>query len=279
MKSQHEHGRFHGQIAVVTGGGSGIGKACAEQLAKEGATVVIADQNAISAENVANAIGGHAYTVDVGDTDAIEQFAQHVEANVGPVSVLINSAGILQGAAVPPEEISMETYDRVFAVNMRGTFASCVAFGRRMALRHKGSILNIASISGIRSTPLHAYGPMKAAIIQLTENLAGEWGRSGVRVNCLSPGAVLSPAMQIAIDKGQRNLDLLKQSAAAGEVVMPLQVAMAAAFLLSDDASAITGINLPVDHGWLVANSWTMFGGVRQAVTGVPTTQPPRGEG
>jgi len=271
MKSQPEQGRFHGQIAVVTGGGSGIGKACAEQLAKEGATVVIADQNADSAKSVAHAIGGHAYTVDVGNPDAIEQFAQHVEANVGPVRVLINSAGILQGAAVPPEEISMEVYDRVFAVNMRGTFASCVAFGRRMALRQKGSILNIASISGIRSTPLHAYGPMKAAIIQLTENLAGEWGRSGVRVNCLSPGAVLSPAMQVAIDKGQRNLKLLKESAAAGEVVMPLQVAMAAAFLLSDDASAITGINLPVDHGWLVANSWAMFGGVRPAVRAVPS--------
>ena len=270
MESPAKQGRFHGQIAVVTGGGSGIGKACAEQLAREGATVVIADQNQDGAQSVATAIGGRAYTVDVGDPEAVELFAQRVEADVGPVSVLVNSAGILQGAAVPPEEISMEVYDRVFAVNMRGTFASCVAFGRRMALRQKGSILNIASISGIRSTPLHAYGPMKAAIIQLTENLATEWGRSGVRVNCLSPGAVLSPAMQVAIDKGQRNLALLKETAAAGEVVMPAQVALAAAFLLSDDASAITGVNLPVDHGWLVANSWAMFGGVRQAARSAP---------
>ena len=266
MKSLPEQGRFHGQIAVVTGGGSGIGKACAEQLAREGATVVIADQNTETAQSVASAIGGRAYTVDVGDAEAVEVFAQRVASDVGHVSVLINSAGILQGAAVPPEEISMEIYDRVFAVNMRGTFASCVAFGRRMAMRQKGSILNIASISGIRSTPLHAYGPMKAAIIQLTENLASEWGRSGVRVNCISPGAVLSPAMQLAIDKGQRNLALLKESAAAGQVVMPAQVALAAAFLLSDDASAITGVNLPVDHGWLVANSWSMFGGVRPAM-------------
>ena len=88
---------------------------------------------------------------------------------MGTVSLLVNSTGTLQGAAVPPEEISMEVYDRVFAVNMYGTFASCVPCGRRMALRHKGSILNIASISGIRSTPLHAHEPMKAAIIQLTE--------------------------------------------------------------------------------------------------------------
>ena len=270
MESHPKNGRFHGQIAVVTGGGSGIGKACAEQLAREGATVVIADQNEDGAQSVASAIAGRAYTVDVSDPDAVELFAQRVEADVGPVSVLINSAGILQGAAVPPEEISMEIYDRVFAVNMRGTFASCVAFGRRMALRQKGSILNIASISGIRSTPLHAYGPMKAAVIQLTENLATEWGRSGVRVNCLSPGAVLSPAMQVAIDKGQRNLKLLEESAAAGQVVMPVQVALAAAFLLSDDASAITGVNLPVDHGWLVANSWAMFGGVRPATSTAP---------
>ena len=270
MESHPKNGRFHGQIAVVTGGGSGIGKACAEQLAREGATVVIADQNEDGAQSVASAISGRAYTVDVSDPDAVELFAQRVEADVGPVSLLVNSAGILQGAAVPPEEISMEIYDRVFAVNMRGTFASCVAFGRRMALRQKGSILNIASISGIRSTPLHAYGPMKAAVIQLTENLATEWGRSGVRVNCLSPGAVLSPAMQLAIDKGQRNLELLKETAAAGQVVMPAQVALAAAFLLSDDASAITGVNLPVDHGWLVANSWAMFGGVRPATSTAP---------
>ena len=266
MQSLPSQARFHGQTAVVTGGGSGIGKACAEQLAREGATVVIADQNEDSARSVASAIGGRAYTVDVADPGAVEDFARRAEGEVGNIGVLINSAGILQGAAVPPEEISMATYDRVFAVNLRGTYASCVAFGRRMAMRGKGSILNIASISGIRSTPLHAYGPMKAAIIQLTENLATEWGRSGVRVNCLSPGAVLSPAMQLAIDKGQRDLVLLKETAAAGQVVMPAQVALAAAFLLSDDASAITGVNLPVDHGWLVANSWAMFGGVRGAV-------------
>lgn len=274
METLPQQGRFHSRIAVVTGGGSGIGKACAEQLAREGATVIIADQNEDAAQSVATGIGGRAYTVDVADPDVLELFAQRVEADVGHVSILVNSAGILQGAAVPPEEISMEIYDRVFAVNMRGTFASCVAFGRRMAMRQKGSILNIASISGIQSTPLHAYGPMKAAIIQLTKNLATEWGRSGVRVNCLSPGAVLSPAMQLAIDKGQRSLELLKETAAAGQVVMPAQVALAAAFLLSDEASAITGVNLPVDHGWLVANSWAMFGGVRQPMRVAPPIGP-----
>ncbi len=118
----------------------------------------------------------------------------------------------------------------------------------------------------MRSTPLHAYGPLKAAVIRLTENLAAEWGRSGVRVNCLSPGSVLTPAMQQAIDTGQRDRTRIEQSAATGRIVLPEEVAKVAAFLLSDDASAITGVNLPVDHGWLVANSWASFGGLRDAV-------------
>ena len=105
---------------------------------------------------------------------------------------------------------------------------------------------------------------MKAAIIQLSENLATEWGRSGIRVNCLSPGPVLTPALQDAIDKGQRDRVRMESSSASGHLVMPQEVAMAAAFLLSDEASAITGVNLPVDHGWLVASSWTSFGGVRE---------------
>jgi NAD(P)-dependent dehydrogenase (short-subunit alcohol dehydrogenase family) len=134
-----------------------------------------------------------------------------------------------------------------------------------MAQNRRGSILNLASIAGMRSTPLHAYGPMKAAVIRLTENLATEWGRSGVRVNCLSPGPVLTPALQQAIDQGQRDKARMEASAASGRIVAPLDVARAAAFLLSDDASAITGVNLPVDHGWLVANSWASFGGVREA--------------
>ncbi len=255
--------RFAGRIAVITGGASGIGRACAELLAAQGATVAIADLDPGTTNRVATDIGCHGYAIDVASASDVELLAQRIEHELGPVDMLVNSAGIIQGAAVPPQDIAMETYDRVFQVNLRGTYAVCVAFGQRMARRHRGAILNIASIAGLRSTPLHAYGPMKAAVIQLTENLATEWGRSGVRVNCLSPGPVLTPALQDAIDKGLRDRNLMQDSAATGQVVMPREVALAAAFLLSDDASAITGVNLPVDHGWLVANSWASFGGVR----------------
>ena len=256
--------RFQGRVAVITGGASGIGLACAEVLAAQGALVVIADLDLTKATSLASGIGGRAYAIDVGRAADIELLAGRIEQELGPVDMLVNSAGIIQGAAVPPEELPLETYDRVFGINLRGTYAACTAFGRRMAQRRRGSILNIASISGMRSTPLHAYGPMKAAIIQLSENLATEWGRSGIRVNCLSPGPVLTPALQDAIDKGQRDRARMESSSASGHLVMPQEVAMAAAFLLSDEASAITGVNLPVDHGWLVASSWTSFGGVRE---------------
>jgi NAD(P)-dependent dehydrogenase (short-subunit alcohol dehydrogenase family) len=107
---------------------------------------------------------------------------------------------------------------------------------------------------------------MKAALVGLTENLAAEWGRSGVRVNCLSPGPVLTPALQAAFDQGQRDRQTMAQNSATGHIASVNEVAQAAAFLLSDEASAITGVNLPVDHGWLVATSWSTFGGLRSAV-------------
>lgn len=255
--------RFNGRIAVITGGASGIGKACAQLLAAQGAQVVIADLDFAAATTVAASCAGRAYAIDVGRAGDLEALAARIGHEVGAVEMLVNAAGIIQGDAVPPEELPLEVVDRVFSVNLRGTYAACTAFGRRMAVRGRGAIVNIASIAGMRSTPLHAYGPMKAAVIQLTENLATEWGRSGVRVNCLSPGPVLTPALQDAIDKGQRDRARMENSSASGRLVMPQEVASAAAFLLSDDASAISGVNLPVDHGWLVASSWSSFGGVR----------------
>lgn len=255
---------FEGRIAVVTGGASGIGRACAEHLAARGATVVVIDRQAEAASRLADALRGHAYELDVSVAQDVEQVAARIEAEVGSVDCLVNAAGIIQGAAVPPHELPLETYNRIFEVNLRGTHLVCTAFGTRMAARGKGAILNIASISGMRSTPLHAYGPMKAAIIGLTENLAAEWGRRRVRVNCLSPGPVLTPAMQDSFDKGLRDRKVMASTAASGEIATPVEVAAAALFLLSDEASAITGVNLPVDHGWLVANSWPTFGGLRQ---------------
>ena len=257
---------FAGRIAVVTGGASGIGQACCELLAQRGAKLVVLDLQAEQARQVASAIGGHAYALDVADVEQVEAVAKRVEREVGEVELLISAAGVLQGDAVPPAQVPWAQYNRVFEVNLRGTHAVCAAFGSRMAARGSGAIVNLASISAMRSTPLHAYGPMKAALVALTENLAAEWGRSGVRVNCLSPGPVLTPALQAAFDQGQRDRHTMAQNSATGHIASVKEVAQAAAFLLSDEASAITGVNLPVDHGWLVATSWPTFGGLRPAV-------------
>ncbi len=135
-----------------SGGASGIGNACAELLAEQGAMVVVADIDGENAIKVAKRIGGRGYAVDVSSTDDVEALAQRIEQEVGPVAMLVNAAGILQGAAVPPEELPMKIHNRIFEVNLRGTYASCVPFGVRMGTRRAGSIGNFASIAGIRSS-------------------------------------------------------------------------------------------------------------------------------
>jgi NAD(P)-dependent dehydrogenase (short-subunit alcohol dehydrogenase family) len=255
---------FEGRVAVVTGGASGIGRACCELLAERGAKIVVIDRQADAARALAEGLRGHAFALDVASVQDVETTAARIEAELGPVACLISAAGIVQGPAVPPEHLPVESYNRIFEVNLRGTHAACVAFGSRMAARGQGAIVTIASIAGMRSTPLHAYGPMKAAIIGLTGNLAAEWGPRGVRVNCISPGPVLTPAMQDSFDTGLRDRATMASATAMGRIVLPREVAQAAAFLLSDEAGAITGVNLPVDHGWLVAASWPTFGGLRR---------------
>lgn len=250
------------EVAVVTGGASGIGAACARVLGRRGCRVVVADIQAEAARVVAEEVGGVAERMDVASEASVEEVAARIEVQLGPVGVLVNSAGVLQ-RPLPPEELDLRTWDEVLAVDLRGTYVASVAFGRRMARRGRGAIVNIASVVGLRSAPLHAYAPAKAAVIGMTECLAAEWGRSGVRVNAISPGYTRTPALQAAIDRGQRDGALLAGSAALGRLVEPEEVANAVAFLASDEAAAITGTNLPVDAGWLVAPSWGTYGGLR----------------
>lgn len=257
--------RFAGRVIAVTGGASGIGAACCALLAAQGARVAVIDRDGAGAAAVARRCGGHAYALDVADRAAVAALPACIEAELGPVAGLLTAAGIIQGAAVPPVQLPADQYDRVVAVNLRGTHDCCTAFGTPMAQRGHGAIVVVGSIAGIRSTPLHIYGPIKAAVAQLARNLAAEWGRSGVRVNCVAPGPVLTPALQTAIDQGQRDRATMEAAMASGRMVLPEEVAAVVAFLLSDEASAITGVELPVDHGWLVASSWTSFGGLRPA--------------
>ena len=249
-------------VAVVTGGASGIGAACCRELWADGAKVVVLDRDLRRAEDVAKEIGGRAWRADVGDEKATEACAAAIEAEVGPVEVLVNSAGIIQ-VPVRPTEMMMSVYDDIVRVDQRGTYVASVAFGRHMVARRRGSIINIASVAGMRSMPLHAYGPAKAAVIATTECLAAEWGPAQVRVNAVSPGYTRTPALQAAIDKGERDPSALASNSALGRLVEPSEIAKVVAFLASPLASAITGANVPVDCGWLVAPSWHTYGGLR----------------
>lgn len=250
-------------VAVVTGGSSGIGEACAREMAARGAVVAVLDINPVG-EAVAKEIGGRFYHCDVGDDKAFEAVASEVEQAMGPVEYLVNSAGILQKSAMKPRDFPLDAWDDIVRVDQRGTYLSCLYFGERMVARGRGSIVNIASVAGMMSTPLHSYSPAKAAVISMTQTLAAEWGRSQVRVNAVSPGATRTPALDAALKRGDRSLDSLMKVAPLGRLIECSEIATAVAFLASGEAAAITGVNLPVDCGWLVSNGWHFYGGLRE---------------
>ena len=133
-----------------------------------------------------------------------------------------------------------------------------------MAKRGTGCIVNIASVAGMRSGPLHSYGPAKAGVISLTECLASEWGPAGVRVNCISPGFTYTPALEKGFSTHTLAQGELERGSALGRLVAADEIAGAALFLCCPLASAITGVNLPVDAGYLVATPWAAYGGLRR---------------
>ncbi len=252
------------RIAVVTGGASGIGEACARLMRERGAKIVIADMNLGQAEAVAKDLGGVAVEMNVREPDSITAGAAKIAKDVGPTDILVTSAGVTQ-LPVPAEELPMDVWDRVQEVDLRGTWLSAVAFGEPMTKRGKGSIVTIGSITASRSVSVHSYAAAKRGVISITESLAADWGRSGVRVNCVSPGFTLTPLLQSLFERKERDPTNMKDDTALGRLVEPKEIAQAAAFLASDEASAITGVNLNVDCGWLVSTSWHTYGGIRPA--------------
>jgi NAD(P)-dependent dehydrogenase (short-subunit alcohol dehydrogenase family) len=250
-------------VAVVTGGSSGIGEGCARELAARGAKVAVLDINP-AGQTVADEIGGRFWHCDVGDEVAFEVCAAAVEKAMGPVDYLVNSAGILQTSAMRPREFPMSAWDDIVKVDQRGTYLGCRFFGERMVARRRGAIVNIASVAGMMSTPLHSYTPAKAAVIALTQTLAAEWGRAQVRVNAVSPGVTRTPALDSALKRGDRSLKTLEMVAPLGRLIETSEIGTAVAFLLSREAAAITGVNLPVDCGWVVTNGWHFYGGLRE---------------
>lgn len=257
--SERDEGR--GRVALVTGGASGIGLATAGILVERGWRVVVADIDAALCASAAAGIGAAAVPFDVVDEHATAAAIDAIEDRIGPVEALMANAGLIQRGGLA-EELPLDEFDRVVAVNLRGVYVSCMTAGQRMARRGAGGIVITGSVTAWRTAPLHAYAPTKAAVVHMAACLAAEWGRSGVRVNAVSPGYVATPPLQAAIDSGKRDPRLLTEAAAMGRMVEPREIGLGVAFLLSDDATAITGINLPIDAGWLAGSNFGTYGGV-----------------
>lgn len=247
------------KLAVVLGGGNGIGAATCRVMARRGWRVACVDLDIAGAQRVADEIQGRAYSVDMSSLPSLQQLAEQIENDLGPVHSLVVTAAAFQERH-PPEDFPMEVWKKVFEVNVEGTFNANRVFGARMAQRGSGSIVNTSSATAHFSSPLVAYGPSKAAMINLTQCLASQWGRSGVRVNSVSPGSV-------AVDRQKarpagRYAKNLAEHMALGRRMVPEEIAETIEFLASDRASAVTGADLLVDAGWKVASSWGLYGGV-----------------
>lgn len=249
------------RLAVVIGGSNGIGHSTCTLLAAEGWTVVVADVDVARGQQVAKETGGVFVACDVRSASSVEEAADAIEIQHGPIEAVVMCAAVFEQIR-PPEEASIEDWDRVIEVGYRGTYLVNSTFASRMARRGRGAVVNVSSYGSFVSTPAHAYGSMKAAVNRLSENMAGEWGRSGIRVNTVSPGTTLVPRVAERIRTGQRYAGNPADFTALGRLVEPLEVAAAIAFLLSHKASGITGANLVVDAGALTAMGWPVFGGV-----------------
>ncbi len=241
-----------GKTALVTGGGTGLGRAMALALAEAGADVVLAARRMEKLEAAAEeirALGRRAAAVglDVTDPASVEASVARAEEALAPVDILVNNSGISgEGWAA---ELPLERWEQVMATNLRGAFLMCQAVGRGMIARQGGVIVNVASVAGVVGVRmLSAYSASKAGLIQLTRSLALEWARYGVRVNALAPGYFLTDINRelFASEAGER---LIRGHIPMGRVGQPRELAGAVVFLASEASSFMTGAALVVDGG------------------------------
>ena len=247
-------GRVAGEVAVVTGAASGIGRACAELLAAEGATVVIADLDEGGAAAVATGIGdaGLAYPVDVADERSVSALFADVVSRYGRLDILVTCAALTdplhQSKDLALGELEASVWERTMAVDLDGTMFCCKHAVRAMV--HGGSIVTLSSNSALAGDlSLTAYAAAKAAVNALTRSVATAYGKAGIRANAVSPGSILSPSLQANVPADV--MDLLHDNCLLPRMGTPADVAAAVLFLASSESSFITGQVLSVDGGSL----------------------------
>lgn len=242
--------RLVNKVAIVTGGGSGIGKEIAIKFAKEGAKVVVWDLNLIEAEKTVDEIKGSggigkAYEVDVTDRGQIEKAVENVLEEFSKIDILVNNAGITMDSTLL--KMTEEQWDRVIDVNLKGVFNCGQIIGKHMAERESGVILNAASVVGLYGNFGQTnYAASKWGVIGMTKTWAKELGRKNVRVNAIAPGFISTPMVEKMPEKV---INMMKEKALLRRLGTPEEVANAYLFLASDEASFITGAVLSVDGG------------------------------
>lgn len=246
--------------AVVIGGAGGIGIAIARALARDGLPVTVADLDRAAGEGAARQLvaeGCRAWfcNVDIREAASMAALAERAEERFGPVDRLVNAAGLIAPVSTSRAQ-SMDLHDDIHAVNYRGLYLACRAFGWRMAAAGAGAIVNIASTAGLRPIPSPAYVTSKYAVVGATEFFAAELGPRGVRVNAVAPTYTMTKPILDRIESGHRSRAAIRDQSALKILVTPEQVAACVRFLLSDEASAVTGVTLPVDAGWRVSLSY-----------------------
>jgi pyridoxal 4-dehydrogenase len=238
--------KLEGRVAIVTGAGQGIGRAIAEKLRAEGASVVVADKNSETAEKTAAEIGGTAHVTDVSDPDQVSALVAAVAGQFGKIDILVNDAAIVP--FVPWEELDFAEWRRVMSVNIDGVFLMCKAVYPHMKQAGYGRIVNIASNVVTAGTPNMAhYVSSKGAVFAFTRSLATEVGAHGITVNAVAPGLTASEGVMAS--PHAEAFDFVVSLQSIPRRAVPADIAPAVAFLASEEAHWITGQMLTADGG------------------------------
>ena len=246
-------GLLEGQRTVITGGGSGIGRATARRMADEGASVAVIDINGDAAHEIAAEIGGSAHVADVTDADGLRGAVDAAAVAMGGITIMFNNAGV--GNQSPLHEWAPEEWDRMLAVNLTGVYLGFRAAVPHIRASGGGSIVSTASISGTRPAAGEApYAAAKAGVAAITASAALEYG-PGIRVNAVSPGMILTALTEPLLQFLPHERARFERTTPLGRIGEPDDIAGVVVFLCSDLARFITGQNIVVDGGMTLHGS------------------------